>query len=159
MYQLIYSLLPVILLSLIVLSLTVFVFIQSEGKNLLKMLLIPMAIFSGIAAPVIFITLMGYSVFVELPEKFTVIAHNVIIEDGKKKYIEIWTRFGYTSRLYILHYNKEMEKQLEESGKGNKKGKVTLFTKKPLGLNESLDKSQFSTEMAEKYELPRKDPI
>ena len=102
---------------------------------------------------------MGFSVFVELPEKFTVISHNVIVENGEKKYVEVWLRANAETRLYKLHFSKELEEQLEESGKGAKKGKMTLFTKIQRGKNQSTDKSLFSTELINKYNIPEKEPI
>lgn len=161
MSKLIYALLPLIALMLLLGASALWVFIKSAVAPLFKFLLIPMVLVIAIAVPLIFVTLMGHAVWTEPPEKFQVISHSLIIEDGKKKFIEIWLREkGQPSRLHVVKYSKELEKQLDEIKRGQREGMTGFLTKKSKGRaarHWDTDSSPYQS-LLELPPLPSKTP-
>lgn len=120
--ELLYSLVPILLLIGTIFVTATFVFLKSAASATVKFLLVPAAFAAAIAVPIIFVTMMGYSVPVQLPKKVIVLGHQTIVVANKKKSIEIWAREKKSTRLYVLPYSKDLEDKLNEAAKGRQRG-------------------------------------
>lgn len=133
MKDLAYSLAPIIGLQLLALVAALFVHIQTPGRGVVKLLVVPLALACVLACPLLFAYLMGYSVNWALPDKFTFIAHQPVVKGGQKIALEIWLRERDTTRLLSTPYNKELEKMLQEAERGAKGGRQARITKRGKG--------------------------
>lgn len=161
MNKLLHPLLPLIVLMLLVTASALWVFIKSPTAPLFKFILIPMVLVLTIAVPITFVTLMGYAIWLEPPEKFQVISYSVIVEGGKKQAIELWVREkDKPSRLYVVKYGKELEKQLDEIKRGQREGMAGYLTRKGKGSTNrhwDSDSSPYQS-LLEMPPLPGKEP-
>jgi hypothetical protein len=161
MRHLLYALLPLIALALALGASAMWVFIKSNVHAFFKVLLIPCVITACVAIPLIFVTLMGYAVWLQPPAEFVVLGHNTIVKNNKKESIEVWLRpKDGSSRLYVIPYSKKVEQQLEEIRNGRKNGMEGRMKRKPGSTNRhsDQDESPYQMEMI-LPELPSKTPI
>lgn len=130
MKDLAFSLAPIIGVQLAALVVAVFVHIQSPGRSIVKVLVVPLAIIGAIAVPMLFTTLMGYAVSWPLPDSFAFIAYQPVVKGGRKIELEIWLRQDGTTRLLRAPYSKEMEQMLADAAKGAKGGRQARITRR-----------------------------
>lgn len=133
MKSLIYSLLPVIGLQVLILVAALFVHVQSPGRSVVKLTVVPLALAGVLACPWFFVGLMGYAVSWPLPDAFTFIAYRPVVEKGQKTGIEIWLSHRNETRLLLAPYSKEMEEMLRDAAKGSKNGRKAQITRKGDG--------------------------
>lgn len=160
MRALLYTLLPVVFLMLALGAGAMWVFIKSSVRPFFKFLLIPAVLAACIAVPTIFVTLMGYAVWLPPPAEFIVLGHNAVVMNGKKQTLEIWIKTKDSTRLYAAPYSKELEKQLEEIRKGRKKGMEGRLKRKDgtTDRHHDTDESPYQMELA-LPEMPGKEPL
>jgi len=133
MKDLIQSLAPVIGLQLLALVAALFVHVQSPGRSVVKLLVVPLALAGVLACPWLFAHLMGYAVSWPPPDRFTFLAYAAVLQGGKKTALEIWLRSDGATRLHRAPYSKELEQMLADAAKGSKAGREALITKRGKG--------------------------
>lgn len=163
MKDLIFSLLPIIGLQLVALVAALFVHIQSPGRDVVKVLVVPLALSCVLACPVLFTQLMGYAVSWPLPDKFTFIAYSPVIQSGHKTALEIWLKDGNTTRLQVAPYSKEMEQMLQDAAKGKKAGRQAQISKKNGGKpgqpgEENKGKAEYELQFQSPSDIPKDMP-
>lgn len=133
MKDLVLSLVPIIGLQLLALVAALFVYVQSPGRSVVRLMVVPLAISCVLASPVLFAQLMGYSVSWPLPDRFTFLAFQPVVEAGKKTALEIWLREDRATRLLRAPYSKELEQMLKDAAKGKKGGREARITRRGKG--------------------------
>lgn len=163
MKDLIFSLLPIIVLQLVALVAALFVHIQSPGRDVVKVLVVPLALSCVLACPLLFTYLMGYAVSWPLPDKFTFIAYNPVIKSGHKTALEIWLKEGNTTRLQMAPYSKELEQMLQDAAKGKKAGRQAQISKRKPGQpgrpgEENKGKAEYELKFQSPGDIPKDMP-
>jgi hypothetical protein len=133
MKDLIVSLLPIIALQLLALVAALFVHVQSPGRSVVRLLVVPLALACVMGCPFLFTQLMGYSVSWPLPDKFTFLSYQPVVKAGRKTDLEIWLRDGAATRLHRAPYSQELEKLLQDAAKGSKGGRQAKIEKRGRG--------------------------
>lgn len=133
MTDLFYSLAPIIGLQLLALVAALFVHIHAPGRGIVKLLVVPLALCCVLACPWLFTGLMGYAVSWPPPDKFTFLAYQPVVKDGRKTALEIWLRADGVTRLHRAPYSKEIEQMLQDAAKGMKGGRQARITKRGKG--------------------------
>lgn len=141
MRDLIWSLAPILGAQLLALAAALFVHIQSPGRGVVKLLVVPLALACLVAAPLLFVQLMGYSVSWPLPEKFTFLAYQPVVKAGRKTALEVWLREDGSTRLLRAPYSKELEQMLQQAQQGSKGGRQARITRKGKGKPGADNKS------------------
>ncbi len=124
MSELLSLLLPVLLVAVGTFAVSAFVLLRSNISAGWKALAIPAAFVGAVIIPLIIAGAVGRSLpAAQLPDRIMVLAHKTIIQDGKKKRIEVWgVQPKDATRLYSVPYNKSLEKQLEKAAGGRARG-------------------------------------
>jgi hypothetical protein len=154
MKALVWSLAPIIGVQLLALAAALFVHIQAPGRGIAKLLVVPLALACLVASPLLFVQLMGFSVFWPLPQKFTFLAYQPIVKAGRKTDTEIWLREDGYTRLHRAPYSKELEQMLQEAQKDSKGGRQARITRKGKGKPGADSKSSMGG-----YELRFESPV
>lgn len=121
---------PIIFLMLAMSAAGVYTFIQVPKDYLLKWFLIPAAIILPFVAPIIFTPLLGIAYPHKLPDKFNLVAYNVVIEKNRLTGIEVWTTQDGKTRLYRIKYSPRKEEQLKQAMAAKKPGTAVQMKKK-----------------------------
>lgn len=124
MNELLQLLLPILLIAAGTFATSAFVFMKAKVSVGWKALAIPAAFVGAVVVPLTIADSIGRALPAsQLPDHVRVFAHQTIIQDGKKKRIEIWTAEPrQPTRLYSVPYNKQLEKQLEKAAQGRAQG-------------------------------------
>jgi hypothetical protein len=133
MKDLVQSILPIVGLQLLALVAALFVHVQSPGRSVVKLLVVPLALCCVMACPILFTQLMGYAVSWPAPDKFTFLAYSPVVKAGKKTGLEIWLREGGATRLHLAPYSKELEQMLQDAARGSKGGRQARITRRGNG--------------------------
>ncbi len=127
-------LLPIVIVMVVVLGLVGYVFIRTPANFWLKWTLIPSLLAAALFSSSLFVSKLGYAVPMPLPEQAQVLSYNIVLEDNQKKWIELWLKEGSASRLFVVPYSKENEKELKDGAdKAKKGGKHMLKKNRPNG--------------------------
>jgi hypothetical protein len=120
---------------------TAFAVLRTNISTMWKMLAVPAALFGALLIPLFVVTEMGKAVPVlRLPDRFNLIAHKVIIDEGKKKHIEIWGyQTGKRTRAYIVPYSKGMEELLKKAQQGSHQGFVPQLRRNGDGRKPQIE--------------------
>lgn len=135
-FNILYLLLPIVMMEIVLLSFVTYVFLQVSGKYYIKFIMIPGAFAVSILSVLIFSALLGYATPSTLPSKFILMGYNIIYENSEKVGIEIWAKSNHT-RLFLIPYSKGMEKALDEAGKKGQPGSVTMERNQRSGTEKS----------------------
>jgi hypothetical protein len=129
------SMMPIIVAMIITLGLTVFVFLKANTSNFLKFFLVPIAFAVAIFTPWCFFNMLGYSYPNNLPAEFVYVHHKTLVKGGKKENIEVWLveGNGQRTRLHLIPYEKNTERQLEEAKARTQQGNRVKFGLKKNG--------------------------
>lgn len=138
MKALAWSLAPIIGVQLLALAAALFVHIQTPGRGVVKLLVVPLALACLVASPLLFVQLMGYSVSWPLPEKFTFLAYQPIVKAGQKVELEVWLREGGSTRLLRAPYSKALEQMLQHAQQGSKGGRQARIQRKGRPGHDSM---------------------
>jgi len=112
---------------------TTWVALRAPGSYRLKLLLVPVALVACTAAAPLFVDLLGRAAPLELPPKFVLLAHNVIVKGSQKAGIEVWARVGASTRLYVIPYSKQAEEAFAGGEKAAAHGGRVEITRRGRG--------------------------
>ncbi len=124
--QFLLMLLPVICTLTLLVAFATYVFLQAPRKYYLKLVLIPASLFSGVLLVLLFVWALGYAYPHALPETFQFLGRNYVVVDGKKKWIEVWTKTD-RARLYLIPWSKKTEDQMEKAMRAGKGGGIVIM--------------------------------
>lgn len=158
MKALVWSLAPIIGVQLLALAAALFVHIQTPGRGVVKLLVVPLALACLVTSPLLFVQLMGYSVSWPLPQKFTFLAYQPVVEGGKKVELEVWLREDGVTRLLRAPYSKELEQMLQEAQKGSKGGRQARITRKGKPGQESDGRGEYELRFESPADIPKDIP-
>ena len=130
-----YLLLPLICTAAVLSVLVAWVFLRTPIHYWLKVVLLPAILLLWLVLIGSGNAVLGYAYPGRLPDKFTLIAYNVVITGQHKQAIEVWVD-GSTTRLYVVPYSKPLEQALEQGmRKGKGGGAVDMVRKQHPGIN------------------------
>lgn len=146
---------PLSVMFLIWCSAMAYIMLQTKTNYYLKFILIPIMFIAGWITPTSVIPILGYAVPKELPKRFEYLGHNVIIENNKKKEIEVWLG-GEKTRLIVIPYTKDMEKKMQEGAekKQQKGARVTMERKDAKETGKQKSEGVSESEFSIQQELP-----
>lgn len=135
------SLGPVLVIAVLMMGATSFVLLRSNISTMWKVLSVPVALFGAILIPLFVATQMGKAVpTLQLPDRFNLISHKVIMEEGKKKHIEIWGyQAGERTRAYVMPYSKGLDQLLKKAQEGARRGLVPQLRRKGDGRESQME--------------------
>lgn len=117
---------PLVIAFLLIACFTLYVFIHSERRYRLKMVLVPALLATAAFSFTWFGGRLGYAAPAPLPQNFEYVTHRLVVEDNRKAWVDILLvsrkPLQRDARLHRLPWSKPLEDALKQAQRMQREG-------------------------------------